>query len=280
MLPLLGLSRGLRLLWSDRRHQRQGLIRVPATLTSTIRPSSLDKLRRSPISLSCSTNEESSPPPSSSLNPSIKTGRPYSYLIIEPIAAPRSTTNSPSPHKGKYLKSPTRRSMNFFDDNHSTTALSVEAYDFVPAYFRVVNESLTPVGPFYACCHSYQDYGHGNTSFQIESSSAMWSGSLSWEVPELAPGASHVHVIYVALTAPGKYGLGFSCCLEERKVSVPSPPGPANEGPPPGDPQPPTTITITRADSGGSSASSGGFRLPAMAYWCQRPLEIVVREVG
>jgi len=38
----------------------------------------------------------------------------------------------------------------------------------------------------------------------------MWSGSLAWTTPVLAPGETYLHVAFVSFTASGVYGVGMS----------------------------------------------------------------------
>ena len=38
----------------------------------------------------------------------------------------------------------------------------------------------------------------------------MWSGSLAWTTPVLAPGETYLHIAFVSFTASGVYGVGMS----------------------------------------------------------------------
>ena len=257
---LYGLCRSLRFQWSDQHGLRAGLLRLPPTLTTSIRPAAMERIKRPPMRLVCYSSSEPPAPPYSPATPceDLALTSPASspscpsLMLLHPLVFRSATSpsrNKPGERGGSARQAGPQRH---------------PPYTFVPVHFRIENRSEAPLPPSHCFCHAYQDYGKGNLSFDIDSGRAMWSGSLSWTTPTVAPGASFEHVAWVSFTAPGHYGVGFSTSRSEDYAAT-------------------STATVAaapvRAPVLDKKMSSGlGMRMEPVPviYWGHEVLEIII----
>lgn len=202
------------------------------TLVSTVCVPLLCQVR-----LLCSASEPPRPPSpvnASSPAPLSPTPSPSAFTVLRPLLY----LPSPSPSR----------------PHRSSRCLTTSPHTFLPMHFRLHNTSPSPLPPSQCFCHAYQDFGSGNLDFDIDATRALWSGTLTWTTPQLAPGEGHVHTALVAFTAPGLYGVGFSTAPLSTDPSDP----------------PPATASAPAAADPTAEAS------PLVVHWSHETIEVVV----
>jgi len=103
----------------------------------------------------------------------------------------------------------------------------------------------------------------------------MWSGSLAWTTPPLAPLDSHLHVAFVSFTASGAYGVGWSVSyLPDEEGQGDGEGGGAGDG---------GAMPSSHADLGGCAkegVSSAEEKREPLLYWGQEAQVLVITEIN